>query len=332
MMLAWRRFVLLLGLLFVAAGASAHESRPAYLEIDELAPNDCSVLWRTPVNAGMILPVRLQLPSEMKDVSPTVIRDLSDSRLDTRLVRCPGGPAGKRIDFVGLQGTIADVLVRIQFADGHQFSALVHPSNASIQIPTDKSRLTVAETYLSLGVEHILTGLDHLLFVTALFLLVANMRALFWTITSFTLAHSITLALVTLDVIRVPIPPVEAFIALSIVFVAVEVARKDQGHPSLATRMPWLVAFTFGLLHGLGFASALAAIGLPRNNVPLALLFFNLGVEIGQIAFVSALILISSIARRFTQPTQLSVARLASCYGVGGLASYWLFDRISNFV
>lgn len=125
--------------------------------------------------------------------------------------------------------------------------------------------------------------------------------------------------------------PVEAFIALSIVFVALEAARQSQGHPSLASRKPWLVAFTYGLLHGLGFASALAAIGLPRNNVPLALLFFNLGVEIGQVAFIAALLLIANVARRLAQPMQLSTARLVSCYGIGGLASYWLFDRISNF-
>ncbi len=185
--------------------------------------------------------------------------------MERRLIESPDGLAGKRIYFVGLQGTIADVLVRIQLANGVQSTVLVHPSNAWVDIPREQGALAVARTYTLLGVEHILFGFDHLLFVTALFMLVANLRSLFWTITAFTAAHSITLALVTLDVIRVPVPPVEAFIALSIVFVAVEVVRQRMGQPSLASRKPWLVAFTFGLLHGLGFASALAEIGLPRK-------------------------------------------------------------------
>jgi hydrogenase/urease accessory protein HupE len=246
-------------------------------------------------------------------------------------VECAGGPTGTRIDFVGLEGTITDVLVRIQFANGQQFSALVHPSNAMIEIPPDQGAMTVARTYVTLGVEHILTGWDHLFFIAALFMLVGNMRTLFWTITSFTLAHSITLALVTLDVIRVPPPPVEAVIALSIVFVAVEIVRTSQGHATVASRKPWLIAFTFGLLHGMGFASALTQVGLPRNNVPLALLFFNVGVEIGQITFVMALVALSLVARRFARPVQLSAARLASCYIIGGIASFWLLQRISNF-
>jgi hydrogenase/urease accessory protein HupE len=326
-----RCLLTLLGLAIAASNASAHESRPAYLEIDELAPGECSVVWHTPVTSGMLLPVRLQLPKEMANLSPPVIRDLTDSRVETRVVKCAGGPTGKRIDFVGLQATITDVLVRVQFANGQQFSALIHPSNATIEIPADQGALTVARTYVALGIEHILTGWDHLFFITALFLLVANLRMLFWTITSFTLAHSITLALVTLDLIRVPPPPVEAVIALSIVFVALEVVRKSQGHATLASRKPWLIAFTFGLLHGMGFASALAQVGLPRNNVPLALLFFNVGVEIGQITFVAALLVVSLLAKRFARPAQLSAARLATCYAIGGIASFWLLQRVSNF-
>ena len=329
---SWRRIILLWGLLlFAATGASAHESRPAYVEIDELGPNQCTVLWRTPVNGGMVLPVRLQLPAAMKNLSPPVVRDLSDSRIETRLIRCPGGLGGTRIDFVGLQGTITDVLVKAQFADGGQFSALVHPSNASVEIPRDKVPLTVAGTYLQLGVEHILMGFDHLLFIAALAMLVANLRKLVWTLTSFTVAHSITLALVTLDVIRVPVRPVEAFIALSIVFVAVEAVRSWQGEVTLASRKPWLVAFAFGLLHGLGFASALAGIGLPRNNVPLALLFFNLGVEIGQLLFVVALLAASWAARRFASSLFRPRMRLAAAYAIGGLASFWLIQRVASF-
>ena len=146
----------------------------------------------------------------------------------------------------------------------------------------------MARTYTLLGVEHILTGFDHLCFVLALVLIVGFNRRLFWTVTAFTLAHSITLALATLGVIHVPGPPVEATIALSIVFVASEIVQQQRGREGLASKQPWLVAFAFGLLHGLGFAGALAEIGLPANAIPLALLFFNIGVEIGQLLFIAA--------------------------------------------
>jgi len=247
-------------------------------------------------------------------------------------VRVPGGLAGKAVKFDGLAATGNQVLVRVIHSDGGEDLYKVAATDPILTIPKEPDSISVSARYTQLGIEHIWFGFDHLLFVAALFMLVANLRTLFWTITSFTVAHSITLALVTLDVIRVPVPPVEAFIALSIVFVAVEVVRAQRGEPSLAARKPWLVAFTFGLLHGLGFASALAEIGLPRNNVPLALLFFNVGVEIGQVAFVAALIAIAALARRLAQPMQLSPVRLVSCYAIGGLASYWLCDRISMFV
>jgi hypothetical protein len=170
------------------------------------------------------------------------------------------------------------------------------------------------------------------LFVAALVMLVANMRMLIWTITSFTVAHSITLALVTLGLISIPVPPVEAFIALSIMFVAIEIVHQKQGRPSLASRKPWLVACSFGLLHGLGFASALSEVGLPQKNVPLALLFFNVGVEIGQLLFVAALLALAAAIGRFANPLQLQRSAIAGVYAIGGLASYWLIDRIVSFV
>ena len=332
MMRALLRFGLWLSLLMAAYAAQAHESRPAYLEVNEVVPGRYAVLWRTPVNAGMLLPVRLQLPAGVRDLSPPAVRELSDSRIERRLVEAPDGLAGKRITFVGLQGTITDVLVRVQLANGAQSSVLVHPSNAWVEIPREQGSFTVAKTYTRLGIEHILTGFDHLCFILALVLIVGFNRRLFWTVTAFTLAHSITLALATLGVIHVPGPPVEATIALSIVFVANEIVQQQRGREGLASMQPWLVAFAFGLLHGLGFAGALAQIGLPQNAIPLALLFFNIGVEIGQLLFIAAVwgatrLLFSLAANQI----DLRRTAIVPAYLIGGIASYWVIERISNF-
>ncbi len=328
----WSHLLVWLGLLIVATAAPAHEARPAYLEINELGQNQYSILWRSPANGRMILPVRVQLPPGLKAASPPVVRELSDSRVETWLVRSPDGLAGKRIDFVGLAGTITDVLVRVQFGDGREFSALVRPSQPWIEIPEEQGPLAVVRTYSVLGIEHILLGFDHLCFVLALVLIVRGTRRLVWTVTAFTLAHSITLALATLDVIRVPGPPVEATIALSIIFVANEIIQQRRGREGLASKRPWLVAFAFGLLHGLGFAGALAEVGLPANAIPLALLFFNVGVEIGQLLFIAAVLLAMRLLSKFAaQRPELRHATTVTAYAIGGIASYWLIERVSGF-
>lgn len=316
----------------LASGARADNFRPAYLQLTEHPGGIYDIRWKTPAQSEtVIMPIRPVFPPGSEMTQPLASSYASGAAVMVGRVKVPGGLEGKTVQFDGLTGAGNQALVRFIRNDGGEDLYNVSPTNPELMIPKDPDSVSVSARYTELGTEHIWFGFDHLLFVTALFMLVANLRTLFWTITSFTIAHSITLALVTLDVIRVPVPPVEAFIALSIVFVALEAARQSQGHPSLASRKPWLVAFTFGLLHGMGFASALAAIGLPRNNIPLALLFFNVGVEVGQVAFITVLLVISIAARRFAQPVQLSTARLVSCYGIGGLASYWLFDRISNF-
>jgi hydrogenase/urease accessory protein HupE len=199
-------------------------------------------------------------------------------------------------------------------------------------VTASPGRWEVVQTYTLLGIEHILTGIDHLLFVLALVILVKGTRRLLWTVTAFTIAHSITLALATLGVINVPGPPVEATIALSIVFVASEIIAQARGREGLAARKPWLVAFSFGLLHGLGFAGALAEVGLPQNAIPLALLFFNVGVEIGQLLFIAGVLAFAHLAKRvaggWVQPAAVSVA---AAYAIGGIASYWTIERISSF-
>jgi hypothetical protein len=317
---------------FVGSAAWADYFRPAYLELTERPGEIYDIRWKTPAQSEtVVMSIKPVFPPGSQMTSPFVSTYAAGALVMSGQVRIPGRIEGKPLRFDGLAATGNQVLVRIIRLDGNEDLYKVAATDPQLAVPAVPGAVSVSGRYTLLGVEHIWLGFDHLLFVAALFMLVGNFRTLFWTITAFTVAHSITLALVTLDVISVPVPPVEAFIALSIMFVALEVVRKLQGHESLASRKPWLVAFTFGLLHGLGFASALAEIGLPHNNVPLALLFFNVGVEIGQIAFVAVLLAVAHVAQRVTQPAQIAGARLAACYGIGGLASYWLIDRVMSF-
>ena len=225
------------------------------------------------------------------------------SLVERRLVDAgPRGLAGKRIEFVGLQATITDVLVRVQMLDGTHSTTLVHPSHPWVDIATSQGPWAVAGAYLSHGIEHILFGFDHLLFVLGLILIVSSIGMLLLTVTGFTVAHSITLSLATLGVLHIPAPPVEACIALSILLLASEILRRQRGEPSLTASLPWAVAFSFGLLHGLGFASALIDIGLPQGDIPLALLTFNVGVEVGQLAFIAAVLGVMQLAKQFRIP------------------------------
>jgi hydrogenase/urease accessory protein HupE len=276
-----RSAVLIIFFVVLAAfqGASAHDARPAYMQVTEIAPQRYEVIWRTPVLSGMRLPVALRFPENTRDVTEPVLREVSDSLVEHRIIDTAGGLTGTRIEIVGLQATITDALVRVQMLDGTYSTTLVRPSKPWIEIATARSSLEVATAYLVHGIEHILFGYDHLLFVLALILIVRSTRMLLLTVTAFTVAHSITLSLATLGVVHVPGPPVEATIALSILLLACEIVRSDRGQPSLTAQWPWLVAFSFGLLHGFGFASALTEIGLPQGNIPLALFAFNVGVE-----------------------------------------------------
>jgi hydrogenase/urease accessory protein HupE len=201
-----------------------------------------------------------------------------------------------------------------------------------VEIVPASGSWSVAGAYLAHGVEHILLGYDHLLFVLALILIVRDVRRLIATVTAFTVAHSITLALATLGVVHVPGPPVEASIALSILLLACEIARAQEGKPSLTARWPWVVAFAFGLLHGLGFASALSEIGLPRGDIPLALFAFNIGVETGQLVFIAAVLGLLAVVRRFSVPELVSQrARPVMTYAIGILAAFWFVQRVADF-
>jgi len=226
------------------------------------------------------------------------------------------------------------VLVRFDFADGVSQAHRLTAGDPSFTVPTQPSSLEVVRTYLLLGVKHILGGIDHLMFVLALLLLVRGVRRVVVTVTAFTLAHSITLAGATLGFVHMPGPPIEAVIALSIVFVALEIIHSRRGKPGLTEQYPWIVAFTFGLLHGFGFAGALAQIGLPQSSIPIALLFFNVGVEIGQLLFIACVFAIIALARQVTR--RIDVPRPAWAwavppYAIGSLAVFWVIQRIAAF-
>jgi hypothetical protein len=251
---------------------------------------------------------------------------LPDSILERRVIEAPGGLEGKRIDIVGLQATITDALVRIGMQDGTQSTLLVRPSRPWVDVPEAQGWLEVVTLYLQQGIEHILFGIDHLLFVAALMLVVRDWRMLVKTVTAFTVAHSITLSLATLGIVTPAAAPVEAMVALSIVLAASEAIRLQRGGSSLTTQWPWIVAFAFGLLHGFGFAGALKDLGLPSGDVPLALLSFNIGVEIGQLFFIGVLLAVVHALRTiFTAPRR---APIAAAYAIGAVAAFWSVERI----
>jgi hydrogenase/urease accessory protein HupE len=331
----WLVAIFLLASVIVVPTTRAHEARPAYLEIKETSPNEFSVLWRTPVLAGMRLPVVLTMPGDVKNLKEPVVQELADSLLERRWIDAgANGLAGKRIDFRGLQVTITDVLVHIEMLDGRKWTIISHPSQPWVEVAASQTWLGVAGAYSRLGVEHIWGGIDHLLFILALLLLVRGWRRVVATVTAFTVAHSITLAAATLGFVHVPQKPVEASIALSIVFVAAEIIRSRQGLLSLTEKAPWVVAFAFGLLHGFGFASALSEVGLPQNAIPVALLFFNVGVEVGQLLFIASVFAVTTLARQVAG--RIPLPRLAWAwrippYAIGSVAAFWVIQRIAAF-
>jgi hydrogenase/urease accessory protein HupE len=325
----WLLTTLLFCAIAYAHPAWAHESRPLYLEIKETAPNHFSVLWRTPTMAGMRLPVVLQLPKDVQDDRPPIQQDLTDSQIERRFINAgPVGLAGKRIEFVGLQGTIADVLVRVEMLDGRKFTTIVRSSQPWVQIEATQSTWAVAGTFIVQGIRHILFGADHMLFVLGLLLIVKGRWMLLKTVTAFTVAHSITLAIATLGYAEVPVVPLNAAIALSILFLGPEIVRCWRGETSFTIRHPWVVAFAFGLLHGFGFASALTSAGLPRHDLPLALFTFNIGVEIGQLSFV-ALILLLERSFQILQVRWPRWTQAVPGYTVGSLGAFWTVQRIA---
>ena len=311
--------------------AFAHELQPSSLEVRQLTPERYEVIWRAPIYYKKSHPAKLQLPEQWQTVGEPTVKQLSDSALHRRVVSVPEGVIdGGVIRFIGLETTITDVFARFIWLDGSETTAIARPSQPFIDIVAQRSAWQVAGDYTVLGVEHILSGFDHLTFVFALLLIVSGARRLLITVTSFTVAHSITLAAATLGMMWVPGPPIEATIALSILFLASELVKVNRGQASLTAQYPWIVAFVFGLLHGFGFAGALSDVGLPQNEVPLALLMFNVGVELGQLMFI-AVILLLVMALRKVRIEWPAWARQVPAYGIGGIAAFWFIERVVGF-
>ena len=328
----WRVVIFLFASLLAVPTTRAHEARPAYLEIKETSPNQFSVLWRTPVLAGMRLRVVLTMPGDVKNLKEPVVQELADSLLERRWIDAGAtGLAGKQIQFTGLQLTITDVLVRVEMLDGRTWTTIAHPSQPWIQIAASQTWLGVAGTYIVQGIRHILFGLDHLLFILGLILIVKDRWMLVKTVTAFTVAHSITLAIATLGYAQMPVAPLNAAIALSILFLGPEIVRCWRGETSFTIQHPWVVAFAFGLVHGFGFASALASAGLPRKELPLALLTFNVGVELGQVAFVMLIVLLERSFRQLQIRWPRCVEALPG-YAVGSVGAFWTIQRTAIFL
>jgi hypothetical protein len=318
--------ILLAGVALVPS-CTGHETRPAYLEIKESTANHFDVVWRTPVNAGMRLPIVLQLPPDAKNVTAPTTQELTDSLLERRSIVAAGGLGGKRVDIVGLQGTITDVLVRVELLDGRNWTTIIHPSQAWFEVTPTQGKLATAGNFIVQGIRHISLGADHLLFLLGLLLIVKDRWMLLKTVTAFTVAHSITLAIATLGYASAPVVPLNAAIALSILFLGPEIVRSWRGETSFTIRHPWVVAFAFGLLHGFGFAGALISAGLPRTELPLALVSFNVGVEIGQVGFI-LLVLLLERSFRVLEVRWPRWIRVVPGYTVGSLGAFWTVQRI----
>jgi len=314
--------------------AGAHELQPGFLELKEVAPGRYDVLWKLP-SLGEASDVRMPLAP----IFPETCRQLGDARTEragtawifTARLECKGGLAGQTLAIEGLEAFSTDVLVRAQHADGGVETHILKPIQPSVKLRSAGDARRGAWAYLYLGIEHILLGVDHLLFVLGLLLIVRDRWMLVKTVTAFTVAHSITLAVATFGIAQVPALPLNAAIALSILFLGPEVVRRWRGETSFTIRHPWVVAFAFGLLHGFGFASGLAQLGLPKGEIPLALLLFNVGVEIGQLAFVLVILLLERAFRQLEIHWPILVQRLPG-YAVGTLGAFWTIQRVAILV
>jgi hydrogenase/urease accessory protein HupE len=326
---------LILFLLLCCSAAFAHEVRPAYLELRQTSPDTYAALWKVPGQGeNLRLGLYVEFPAGSTNVTPPRATMANNAFTERWTVKCMGGLTGGTIHIAGLTGTMTDVLVRLERLDGTTQVTRLTPSAPSFVVEAAPRVRQVAWTYLVLGVEHILGGIDHLLFVLALLILVKGTRRLIATVTAFTLAHSLTLAGATLGFVHVPGPPVEATIALSIVFVAAEIIHSREGRAGLTEKFPWIVAFTFGLLHGFGFASALSEVGLPQTAIPIALLFFNVGVELGQLLFIASvfgIIALTRLATRRIGIVQPAWAWRIPPYAIGSVAMFWVIQRLAVF-
>lgn len=314
----------------------ADDFRPASLTIQPIENNQFDVLFKVPIKANQPSNLKAIFDSDTANVTPINTKQLGGAYLQTWRIHRVEGLSGLTIEIDGLTASDYEVIVRIpSLGDGITITKVLTAGKTIYQVPHNDKLTTfdVFISYMGLGFEHILIGLDHLLFVLSLILLVSTWRKLILTITSFTVAHSLTLGAVTLNWFQLPGPPVEAVIALSIIFLAKEIVTVQRGGKSNTAQYPWVVAFVFGLLHGMGFAGVLGEIGLPENEILVALLSFNIGVELGQLAFVCVVLLLIKFVRKLllSLPTIPVWLYQFPAYSIGTVASYWLIERLLLF-
>lgn len=314
-------------LLATAVPARADELRPGYLELTQIDAQQWRLVWKAPVLGGLATRTRPAYPDFCTQSPPQARVEGAVLVAESRLT-CAKDLAGAEVGLAGMDAAFTDALLRIAPLNRSVQTTRLTQQTAMVTVANVPDAWEVARSYFVLGVEHILAGYDHLLFVIALVLLLGRLGPVVKAATAFTVAHSLTLIGSTLGLVGLAQAPVEALVALSIVFLAVEIAKQRPGNPSLTERLPWLVAFLFGLLHGFGFAGALREIGLPESDVPTALLTFNLGVEAGQLAIVAAVIAIIALTRRIL-PQALRPATLSATYAIGITASFWFIERLA---
>ncbi|KAA1174112.1 HupE/UreJ family protein [Marinobacter salinexigens] len=315
----------LLAILLLIPGLSqAHDARPLYLQINALATASSGAYQYT---------VKMQVPPSVEANNRPYLT-LPDNCTHESMgmvvrVECGQALSGQtlRIDWPKYNPSIT-TLISAELGSKERYQQLLRPGESSWQVPAERDSLSVVTDYSILGVEHILIGWDHLLFLLCLIWIAGTFKRLLITISGFTVAHSLTLVLTTLGYIRLPIAPVEAVIALSILFLATEIIRNRRD--TLAWRFPVAVSTLFGLIHGFGFASVLQDIGLPQGDLGIALLFFNVGVEIGQVLFVGAVVAIFTVLKR-VEKFPLAQAQTMMVYGAGSLAAFWTLERVSGF-
>ena len=309
----------------------ADELKLSYLEIKEHTAQQYSFLLKLPSKDEQKLAITIKIPKTCRISVPKTTHLIKTTYLESWKMHCEEGLAQQTLLVHGLKETDTELLLRTELLSSGSHSVLLSPQKSSYTIPVEESTWEIVQTYTWLGVTHILLGFDHLLFVFALLLIVKSMRRLLFTITAFTLAHSLTMIIATLGIVSIPQAPVEAIIALSILFLAMEIIHEKQGKVGLTSSYPWLIAFIFGLLHGFGFAGALAEIGLPQQAITLALLFFNIGVELGQLMFVATVVLVVLALRRLNAPNLLNILQTVLVYIIGGLSAFWLIERTLSF-
>ena len=312
----------------LAEPTGAHPLAPSLLDLREASPGRITALWRRPQLLRVGARLEPVLPGRCRTVEPPVETAEGLAQVTRWTVDCgPAGLAGGTVAVRGLAEAGSDALLRIELADGRRVQAVLRPAAPSFVLPPEQGAAGVATGYLALGIGHLLTGWDHLAFVLGLVLLVGGWGRLLGTVTAFTLGHSLTLSLAALGVVRLPPGPIEAAIALSILALAVELARRDR--PTPLGRRPWLMAAGFGLLHGLGFAGALAEVGLPAREIPLALLAFNAGIELAQIGFILAVLGLGLALAPLLRRLPVWTAAVPT-YLIGTLAAFWMFERLAG--